>query len=137
MKRYLDKLDKYESALNSLNEMISFDISFNTKEEKINEAIRDSIIKKFEYTFELAWKTIKEYLEKEGYEEINSPKKVLKKAFEINLIKDEELWSNMLEARNSSSYLYDENDIIFYEDLIKKKYFLEFNKLLEELKNEK
>lgn len=49
MKNYLDKLDK------------------------LNEALRDSIIYKFEYTFELAWKTIKEYLEKEGYEEINSP----------------------------------------------------------------
>lgn len=102
MKNYLDKLDKYEKAVNSLTEMVNFESSFDTPLEKLNEALRDSIIKKFEYTFELAWKTIKEYLEKEGYEEINSPRKVLKQAFEINLIKDEEIWSNMLEARNSN-----------------------------------
>ena len=77
--------------------MVEFESSFDTPLDKLNEAIRDSIIKKFEYTFELAWKTIKEYLEKEGYEEISSPRKVLKQAFEINLIKNEEIWSNMLE----------------------------------------
>lgn len=58
---------------------------------KWKEAIRDSIIKKFEYTFELSWKTIKAYLESEGYEEFASPKRVLKQAFEIGLLKNEEL----------------------------------------------
>ena len=78
MKNYLDKLDKYKKAVNSLTEMVNFESSFDTPLEKLNEALRDSIIYKFEFTFELAWKTIKEYLEKEGYEEINSPRKVLK-----------------------------------------------------------
>ncbi|MCI7241453.1 MAG: nucleotidyltransferase substrate binding protein [Bacilli bacterium] len=91
MKNYLDKLDKYKKAVNFLTEMVNFESSFDTPLEKLNEALRDSIIYKFEFTFELAWKTIKEYLEKEGYEEINSPRKVLKQAFEINLIKDEEI----------------------------------------------
>ena len=137
MKNYLDKLDKYEKAVNSLTEMVNFESSFDTPLEKLNEALRDSIIYKFEFTFELAWKTIKEYLEKEGYEEINSPRKVLKQAFEINLIKDEEIWSNMLEARNSTAHKYDEEQAIFYEDVIKKKYFKELNNLLGVLLNEK
>lgn len=59
MKNYLDKLDKYEKAVNSLTEMVNFESSFDTPLEKLNEALRDSIIKKFEYAFELAWKTIK------------------------------------------------------------------------------
>lgn len=101
MKNFLDKLDKYESAVNSLTEMVEFESSFDTPLDKLNEAIRDSIIKKFEDSFELTWKTIKEYLEKEGYEEISSPRKVLKQAFEINLIKNEEIWSNMLEFYNT------------------------------------
>lgn len=117
--------------------MVEFESSFDTPLDKLNEAIRDSIIKKFEYTFELAWKTIKEYLEKEGYEEISSPRKVLKQAFEINLIKNEEIWSNMLEARISTAHKYDEEQAIFYEDAIKKKYFNELKNLLEVLKNEK
>ena len=136
MKNYLDKLDKYEKALYSLKEMIDFDSSFDTPLEKIDEAIRDSIIKIFEYTFELSWKTIKDYLEKEGYEEFNSPKKVLKQAFEINLINNEETWSNMLEARNSTAHRYDEEQAIFYEDIIKKKYLTELENLLKGLKSE-
>ena len=137
MKNFLDKVDKYENAVNSITEMVEFESSFDTPLDKLNEAIRDSIIKKFEYTFELAWKTIKEYLDKEGYEEISSPRKVLKQAFEINLIKNEEIWSNMLEARNSKAHKYDEEQAIFYEDVIKKKYFNELKNLLEVLKNEK
>lgn len=41
-------LDKYESAVNSLTEMVEFESSFDTPLDKLNEAIRDSIIKKFE-----------------------------------------------------------------------------------------
>ena len=48
MKNFLDKLDKYESAVNSLTEMVEFESSFDTPLDKLNEAIRDSIIKKFE-----------------------------------------------------------------------------------------
>ena len=129
MKNFLDKLDKYESAVNSLTEMVEFESSFDTPLDKLNEAIRDSIIKKFEDSFELAQKTIKEYLEKEGYEEISSPRKVLKQAFEINLIKNE--------ARNSTAHKYDEEQAIFYEDVIKKKYFNELKNLLGVLKNGK
>ena len=54
MKNFLDKLDKYESAVNSLTEMVEFESSFDTPLDKLNEAIRDSIIKKFEDSFELA-----------------------------------------------------------------------------------
>lgn len=136
MKKFLDKLDKFESALSSLIEMIDFDSSFDNSLEKLDEAIRDSIIKKFEYTFELALKTIREYLKKEGYEEFNSPRKILKQAFEINLITDEEIWSNMLEARNSTIYKHDESQAIFYEDVIKKKYILVLKNLLKEFKDE-
>ena len=63
MKKFLDKLDKLNSALESLEEMIDFSNTTPVKLEKLDEAIRDSIIKKFEYTFELAWKTINAYLE--------------------------------------------------------------------------
>ena len=67
MKKFTDKLDKYELVLTSLNNMIDFSDTMETPIEQMNEAVRDSIIKKFEYTFELAWKTLKEYFEIEGY----------------------------------------------------------------------
>ena len=133
MKKFLDKLDKLNSALESLEEMINFSNTTPVKLEKLDEAIRDSIIKKFEYTFELAWKTIKAYLEEEGYEEISSPRRTLKLAFEIGLIIDEETWSNMLEARNSTAHTYDEEKAIYYEDVIKNKYINALSQIVRKL----
>lgn len=89
MDKFMDKLDKLNYVLKSLNEMIAFESTLEISIEKIEEAIRDSIIKKFEYTFELTWKTIKVYLENEGYIDISSPKRTLKQAFEIGLISNE------------------------------------------------
>lgn len=133
MKKFNDKLDKLNIVLNSLEEMIEFSSSLDTTIEKMEEAIRDSIIKKFEYTFELTWKTVKAYLEKEGYEEVASPKRALKQAFEIGLIKDKELWANMLEARNVAAHTYDEEKAIYYCDVIKSKYIKEITKLVSKL----
>lgn len=133
MKRFEDKLEKLNMALNSLQDMVEFSNTANVKLEKLDEAIRDSIIKKFEYTFELTWKTLKAYLEEEGYEEIASPKRTLKQAFEIGIIKDEEVWANMLEARNSTAHTYDEEKAIYYEDVIKNKYINKIEELVKKL----
>lgn len=133
MKKFQDKLEKLNLAYNSLKEMIEFGNTANISLEKFDEALRDSIIKKFEYTFELSWKTIKAYLEEEGYEEMSSPRKVLKQAFESNIIVDEEVWSNMLEARNSTAHTYDEEKAIYYEDVIKNKYIKKLDELIKKL----
>ena len=133
MKKFQDKLEKLNLAYNSLKEMIEFGNTANISLEKFDEALRDSIIKKFEYTFELSWKTIKAYLEEEGYEEMSSPRKVLKQAFESNIINDEEVWSNMLEARNSTAHTYDEEKAIYYEDVIKNKYIKKLDELIKKL----
>lgn len=133
MKKFKDKLEKLNMALNFLQDMVEFSNTTDVKLEKLDEAIRDSIIKKFEYTFELTWKTLKAYLEEEGYEEIASPKRTLKQAFEIGIIKDEEVWANMLEARNSTAHTYDEEKAIYYEDVIKNKYINKIEELVKKL----
>lgn len=133
MKKFNDKLEKLNLAYNSLKEMADFSNTVDVSIEKFDEALRDSIIKKFEYTFELTWKTLKAYLEAEGFEDVISPRRVLKQAFESKLIKDEEIWANMLEARNSTAHTYDEEKAIFYEDVIKNKYIKAIDILLNKL----
>lgn len=59
MKNYLDKLDKYEKAVNSLTEMVNFESSFDTPLEKLNEALRDSIIKNLNTLLNLLGKQLK------------------------------------------------------------------------------
>ena len=73
-----------------------------------DELRRDGLIQRFEFTFELAWKSLKEYLEAQGYAELTTPRAVLREAFAARLIDDEAAWLAMLDARNRTSHIYDE-----------------------------
>lgn len=75
-----------------------------------SELIRDATIQRFEFTFEVVWKTLKLYLERQGHE-CGGPRPTLKKAFAENLIatpEEGDLWLRMLEDRNLTSHAYDE-----------------------------
>lgn len=66
------------------------------------------MIQRFEYTVELAWKTLNDYLESENVvlEQI-TPRTVIRRAFEAGIIKRGEAWQNALDARNRMSHTYD------------------------------
>mgnify|MGYP001331178689 CR=1 FL=1 len=75
-----------------------------------SELIRDATIQRFEFTFEVVWKTLKLYLERQGHE-CGGPRPTLKKAFAENLIptpEEADIWLQMLEDRNLTSHAYDE-----------------------------
>ena len=75
-----------------------------------SELIRDATIQRFEFTFEVVWKTLKLYLERQGHE-CGGPRPTLKKAFAENLIptpEEADLWLQMLEDRNLTSHAYDQ-----------------------------
>ena len=74
------------------------------------DIVRDAVIQRFEFTFELAWKTLKLYLEREGYE-CGGPRGTFKKAFSAGIIRSREeadLWFRMLEDRNLTVHAYDQ-----------------------------
>ncbi|NMA60591.1 MAG: nucleotidyltransferase [Firmicutes bacterium] len=73
----------------------------------LNRLELEGMIKRFEYTFELAWKTLKDYLEAEGVE-ASFPREVIKAAFQYNVIEDGETWMEMLESRNLMVHTYSE-----------------------------
>jgi nucleotidyltransferase substrate binding protein (TIGR01987 family) len=64
------------------------------------------LVQTYEFTFELCWKTLKDKLTFEGYE-VNSPREVIKKAFEMSLLTDVDQWLEALESRNLFSHTYD------------------------------
>ena len=72
--------------------------------------VRDAVIQRFELSFELVWKTLKLYLERQGHE-CGGPRPTLKKTFSEGLIltaEEADVWLQMLEDRNLTSYAYDE-----------------------------
>ncbi len=75
--------------------------------ESPSEAEKGGIIQFYEVCFELSWKTVKDYLESEGYL-VKSPKQAIKTAFQTELINKGELWLEALADRNLTSHTYDE-----------------------------
>lgn len=67
----------------------------------------DGTIQRFEFTFEIAWKTLKVYLEDQGII-AHSPKGCLREAFRIGWIPEEEPWLALLQARNMTTHVYNE-----------------------------
>ena len=73
--------------------------------EPKSDLVRDAAIQRFEFSFELFWKALKVYGEKEGLR-VFSPREALRAAFQLGLLEDDELVFQMLEDRNRTSHLY-------------------------------
>lgn len=129
MNRFEERKKDYENALEKLEEAFNEEIIKNVNEEGL-QIIIDGALHRFEFTFELAWKTIKDYLEYMGIaNKIGSPRENIQQAFKQGIIDDGDIWIEIMLARNELSHLYDENISRKIYENIKKKYVHEFKKL--------
>ncbi len=99
-----------------------------------DELDRDGAIKRFEFAFELLWKTLKMFLEYLGVL-VNSPRELIKSAYKNNLINDDETILDMLEDRNKTSNVYDEIMSLEIFERIKIAYLPLIEKIIAGLKN--
>lgn len=124
MERFIQRRQDFYKALQKLKDATN---------EGDSEIIIDGILHRFEFTFELAWKTIKDYLEYLGYtEKTGSPREIIQNGYKQGVIKDGEKWIQMMLSRNSLSHIYDEKT----SREIYSKIFNEYIALLENLKSE-
>src|ERR1035437_2882683 len=93
------------------------------------------MIQFFEMSFELAWNTLKDYLEEEGFIDLKSPRSTIKKAFEIGFIDNGHAWLQLLEDRNLTSHTYDEETTDMVEKLIHETYYPMLKKLWNSFNN--
>ena len=106
--RCKDRFARFQSALKRLSEAILQYEDATDKTDIIKSMMRDSIIKRFEFTFELAWKVMKDYAEYNGYDDMaNSPRNAVRLALQMGIISDT-VWMSMLESRNTTAHVYDE-----------------------------
>lgn len=100
-----------------------------------NNRDRAGIIKAFEFTFELAWKTFQKIAQEDGVH-IGGPKSSLKFAFQANLItnEDESIWLEMLNDRNLLSHTYQHEISLQILERIKNNYKQVFGEMISQLK---
>jgi nucleotidyltransferase substrate binding protein (TIGR01987 family) len=123
---FSELLSAYENALRRLAEVL---------EEPESAMIRDAAIKRFEFTFELLWKSLQKFFRGQGIA-CNSPKGCLREAFSYGLVEDNPMWLRMIDDRNLTVHTYNEAvSIEIYQHL--KDYMPLFNQVLQSLKDQK
>ena len=97
---------------------------------------RQGLIQCFEFTIELAWKTLQDLLDARGYN-ISGPKPVIKQSFHDGLIIDGTAWVEMLESRNITTHTYNEKVAVEISEKIMGKYYPLLDELDKQLAKEK
>jgi nucleotidyltransferase substrate binding protein (TIGR01987 family) len=99
--RFAERKVELQNAFKRLREAVA---------QPESDLIRDAVIQRFEFTFELVWKSLKLYLERQGLD-CGGPRSTLKQAFTEGLINspdEADVWLRALEDRNLASHAYDE-----------------------------
>jgi nucleotidyltransferase substrate binding protein (TIGR01987 family) len=100
----------------------------------LSELEEQGMIQAFEYTHELAWNTLKDFLEHQGLQNLYGSKDSSREAFKKGLIKNGEVWMDMIKSRNLSSHTYNRDIAEKIVYAIRKNYCHEFQELISTLK---
>lgn len=119
-------LDDYAQALTRLREALATPAA--------DDLDRAGCIQYFEFCFELAWKAIKVVAEEQGLSGVISPRACLSQAFVMGWLQSEELWLDMLDARNRMSHTYKHQDALAVYDRLPS-YLPEMENLLAALRS--
>jgi len=100
--RWKQRFQNFEAAYRLLAEALA------DGDSELSDLEKEGVVQRFEYTYELAWKTLKDYLEASGLVIAPvTPKQVIKEAFAAKLLADGAVWVRMLDHRNLLSHTYD------------------------------
>jgi nucleotidyltransferase substrate binding protein (TIGR01987 family) len=124
--RWIQRFNNFEKALNQLTKFI--------EKGKLNELERQGLIQAFEYTYELAWNSIKDYFESQGEVNIIGSRDAFRLAFKRGLIENGDIWMEMINSRIATSHTYNEDVAEQIAKDTETKYFGEFVKLHAKLK---
>ena len=127
--RWIQRFNNFCKALKQLTKFI--------EKKELNELEQQGLIQSFEYSYELAWNTVKDFYENQGETGIQGSRDAIRLAFKRGLIKDGDLWMKMVISRTLTSHTYNEDTAeAIATDIINNYYdeFLKLQKKLAELK---
>ncbi|HAB99284.1 MAG TPA: nucleotidyltransferase [Parachlamydiales bacterium] len=125
--RWIQRFENLTKAIGRLHEALH-----GIAHDPNNHLYQIALIGAFQFTFELSWKTIKDYLAYNGIE-ASMPREVIKQAFHHQVIQDGQIWMDMLEDRNLMAHVYQEQAAIAAGKSIRERYAPAIEKIYNDL----
>ena len=123
--RFYEQREQFDRALRKLHEVL---------QENETEIVRDALIQRFEFTFEMAWLSLYRYLSIKGVKVARQAWAVFPEAFQSLLIEDAELWEKVRDCRNLTSHTYDESKAVEVAAFVRANAIHAFDTLQEKLR---
>lgn len=116
--RWIQRLQHFAKALDQLRKAV--------EKDTLNELEEQGLIQTFEYTYELSWNMLKDYLEDQGDINITGSRDAFRLAFKRELIEEGEIWMDMVRSRTLTSHTYHEELAEKVADAIRQRYYPQF-----------
>ena len=122
--RWLRRFQNYQKAFTQLTQAVDL-----SRQRALSKLEQQGLIQGFEYTHELAWNTLKDFLEARGAAAIFGSRDTTRAAFTAGLIDQGEVWMQMIQSRNQSTHTYNEEMMTQIVTAVIQTYMAEFTKL--------
>jgi nucleotidyltransferase substrate binding protein (TIGR01987 family) len=119
--RWMQRFDNFRRAFAQIKSAVDL-----SNERTLSELEKQGLIQAFEYTHELAWNTLKDFLEEKGVSKIYGSKDATREAFKQNLVSNGQIWMDMIKSRNLTSHTYNTDIAEKIENDILNRYYAEF-----------
>ena len=101
--RWIQRAKHFDKAFSLLEEAVEL-----ARQRQLSKLEAQGLIQGFEYTHELAWNTLKDFLETRGVQALYGSRDTTRAAFRTGLIENGETWMEMIQSRNLTSHTYNE-----------------------------
>lgn len=122
--RWQQRFSNFLKAMQALQEGVSLAAT-----RPLTPLEQQGLIQAFEFTHELAWNVLKDYLDHQGISGLVGSRDTCREAFKQGLVSDGEVWMDMIRARNLSSHTYNQSTALSLLDNIIGQYFPAFRQL--------
>ena len=122
--RWKQRFENFQRAFKQLS--LAMDLK---AQRPLSDLEQQGLIQGFEFTHELAWNVLKDYLEMEGIQGLIGSRSTAREAFKRGLVTDGEVWMDMIEKRNLSSHTYNQTVALTMVESIAERYYPAFSEL--------
>ncbi len=126
--RWIQRLDNFQRALRQLENALQI-----IEQRELNDLEKQGVIQAFEYNYELAWNTIKDFYEYQGETDIFGSRDAFRLAFRRGLILEGDIWMDMIKKRQLTVHTYNEEISEQILNSITKDYYKQFLALRDNL----